>query len=462
MRSRLLCAGFVVVAVSPLAAQSSPSLERLAFLSGCWQGPFNGPLGAGTVEERFTSPSANIMLGTKRYLVAGRTTEYEFSLIERDSLGVALIPFPNGERAPQPLRLRLAGDTASFEGPERDGPKRVRYYRAADGALVRRMDSGAADPTPREWRMTPVTCAPGIAAPSVAAQMPGAAGPDRSGRVMLYFTETLNGLWLGLAVPAMLGADGPSAYGLGLLLGPSLGILAAKVINDARPVSAGQATAITWGAWWGWWTALGLTSLSDNSGDRTFWRNTTIGVVGGTALGLAFASRPITAGDASLVAHASAWGTWYGLTVAALADADDAWPYVLVGGNAALLAAAFASKHVEVSSGRVWITTAAGIVGLVAGLGLDLIVTPDGDNATILIPAATSLAGLAVGLAATRNLERPRVGLEPAPGPALLGVREGRLRLGVPSPVPALVPRQDAGRYRLVPGMRLTLFELRH
>jgi hypothetical protein len=260
----------------------------------------------------------------------------------------------------------------------------------------------------------------------------------------------------------MLGADGPSAYGLGLLLGPPTGILFAKLVNDARPVSIGQATAITWGGWWGWWTALGVTSLNDYADDKTFWRNTTIGVVGGTAAGLLLARRPISAGDASLVAHASAWGTWYGLTVAALADADDAWPYVLAGGNAALLTAAFATKGVEVSSGRVWIASAAGIAGLVAGLGIDLITGTD-DNTAIIVPAATSFAGLAIGLAATRNMDRTPVGLGgSAPAPALLGVHEGRLQLGFPAPTPALVPRNDGARYRLVPGMRFTLFELRH
>jgi len=464
MRSRMLGICLLATTAAPLAAQTSPSLERLAFMSGCWAGPYTSQRGTGTIEERYTRPSANTVLGTTRYDVGGRTTDYEFNLIRLDSTGIALIPFPNGERSPHAFRLRLAGDTAYFEAPEHDYPKRVSYRRAADGSLVARIDSGAADADPREWRMSPVACNPPLTvagAPVGGSEPMAAAGPDRSGRVMLYFTQTLNGLYLGLAVPAMFGSESEAAYGLGLLLGPATGILFAKALNDARPVSVGQATAITWGGWWGWWTALGLTSLNNGAADETYWRNTTLGLIGGTVTGLVFAQRPITAGDASLVAHASAWGIWYGGTVAVLADADDAWPYVLIGGNAALLTALAATRSVNVSSGRVWISTAAGIAGLVAGFGIDLIAKAE-DKTAILIPAATSFAGLAIGLSATRNMDRTRVGLRPAPAPALLGMREGSLHFGLPAPTPALVPRNDGGRYRMVPGMRLTLFELRH
>lgn len=260
----------------------------------------------------------------------------------------------------------------------------------------------------------------------------------------------------------MFGADGPTAYGLGLLLGAPTGILFAKSVNDARPVSVGQATAISWGGWWGWWTALGVSGMTDADADTEVWRNMTIGMVGGTAVGLVLARRPITAGDASLVAHASFWGTWYGAAVGLLADTDDGWPYLVVGGNAALLVAAIATKNVEVSSGRVWVSTAAGFAGLIAGLGIDLIAQTE-DKTAILIPTVTSLVGLSIGLSATKNMDVTRVGLGgPAPAPALLGLREGRLQLGLPTPTPALVPRNDGARYRLVPGMRFTLFEMRH
>ncbi len=59
----LLCTG--LSAAAPASAQHT-DLSGLSFLTGCWAGPFAG--GAGTMEEFYTSPSSNLMLGTTRYM----------------------------------------------------------------------------------------------------------------------------------------------------------------------------------------------------------------------------------------------------------------------------------------------------------------------------------------------------------------------------------------------------------
>jgi hypothetical protein len=376
-----------------------------------------------------------------------------------------MTPFPRGNRSPDGFRLtQLGADTAVFEAPEHDYPKRIVYARSAAG-LTARIDGGAEDTVPRIWPMTPVACTarPGAlaAAPETGPKPP--VGSERNGRVLLYVTQTLNGLWLGLAVPAMFNADDPTSYGLGLLLGAPTGILFARAVDTSQPVSLGRATAINWGGWWGWWNGLGIYAMADNTDETDFFRNTTIGLVGGTAVGLVLARRPIAAGDASLVAHASVWGTWFGAVAAVLTDADDGWPWVLGAGNAALLGAALATPKVDVSAGRVWVSTAVGIAGLVAGLGIDLIVQTDDDKTAILIPAITSGIGLATGMVLSRGLDRREArGPELLPEPTLLGVRDGRARLGLPFPQPAMVPRDDGRTRRWVPGMRLTLFEWTH
>ena len=142
---------------------------------------------------------------------------------------------------------------------------------------------------------------------------------------------------------------------------------------------------------------------------------------------------------------------------------DDALPYMLVGGNAALLAGMAASKGVNMSSGRVWVVTAGGIAGLVAGLGIDLLAQVDDDQTAIIIPAITSFAGLATGMSLTRNFDQQRVGWLEGGSGALLALRGGRVALGLPQPQPALVPREERdGSRRWVPGVRLTLLDLRH
>ena len=449
-----------------LAAQgSAPPITRLAFLTGCWQGPAGA---ASAMEERFTTPTANVMLGTSRTIEAGRTTSWEFLLIEADSTGVALTPFPRGERSKDVFRLTRLEDTlAVFEAPEHDYPKRIVYHRAADGALVMRIDGGAADPGPAEWRLTAVACGP---APQLAGLPPGVArgairGPDRSGRVQLFVCETLHGLWLGVAVPAMFGADSPAPYGLGLLLGAPAGILFAKTLSDARPISSGQARAILWGGEWGWWQAVGWASaLSNDLSGRAFFGSTVAGLVGGTAIGLAISAHPVSAGDASLVTHSATWGTWISVASGALADldGDTELELALIGGDAAMLAAAAATKHVEMSSGRVWLVTASGIAGVFAGFGIDLLIQPEG-RGWLAVPLATSIAGLAAGLVATRHFDEGRLADAGAmPGGALVSVRDGRLSFDLPTPQPALVPRDERGVRRWAPGVRVTIFQMRH
>ena len=61
---------------------------------------------------------------------------------------------------------------------------------------------------------------------------------------------TLYGSWLGIAVPAAFGAEGPEAYGAGLLIGGPGGLVGSRAMQRARPMSEGQARAISWGGIW--------------------------------------------------------------------------------------------------------------------------------------------------------------------------------------------------------------------
>ena len=442
---------------APLAAQQ-PSLSRLGFLNGCWEAPVTEQGRPGILEERYTTPTANNMLGTTRFVVNGNTIRFAFTVIRSDSNGVFLASFPGGVRAPDELRLtRAQGDSAVFEGLS----NRLLYHRSPDGRLTIEAGAGPGDVNRRTLSLATTSCAP---SQPMAAQ-PGTApqGPDRSGRVLLYVTQTLNGLYLGFAIPAAAGAEGAGTYGLGLIAGPAVGLLFAKALNDAGPVSLGQATAITWGGWWGLWNGIALTEvLDDNADTEDFLGHSVVGLIAGTTAGMLLARRPIQAGDASLAAHASVWGSWYGAVASVLVD-DDALPYMLVGGNAALLSAMAGSKGVNMSAGRVWVVTAAGIAGLVAGLGLDLLAQVDDEKTAIIIPAITSFAGLATGMTLTRDFDRQRMGALEGGSGALLAMRGGRLELGLPQPQPALVPREERdGRRRWVPGVRLTLLDLRH
>ena len=137
----------------PGAAQA-PSLGNLAFMAGCW----NGDAGRGRVlEEHWTAPTANVMLGTTRWIAGDRTVSWEFSSVEADSTGITMTPHPRGQ-APVPFRMvRLGSDTAVFENPAHDFPQRIIYRRVAD-TLVARIEADTPQARGVEWRMGRAAC----------------------------------------------------------------------------------------------------------------------------------------------------------------------------------------------------------------------------------------------------------------------------------------------------------------
>lgn len=137
------------------AAQARP-LAALAFMAGCWRGDAGVDK---TMEENWTAANSDVMLATTRYLDdnTGRTRGWEFSRIVVDSVGIALLPAPDGN---QRGRFRLAASTAGearFEDPAHDFPKRI-LYRAAGRQLLVRIDGGEGDRRAQEWRLERVAC----------------------------------------------------------------------------------------------------------------------------------------------------------------------------------------------------------------------------------------------------------------------------------------------------------------
>lgn len=153
IRGVLLVALPVVVLATPepLGAQATrAALDTLAFMSGTW---CSEPDAGGTVlEEHYTTPSRNLILGVSRFLRTGETLSYEWSRIERRDGTVVLTPSPSGQ-APVPFTLtEVAPGHAVFENPEHDFPVRIIYRRTETG-LTARIEGR--DGSGREWGMAP-------------------------------------------------------------------------------------------------------------------------------------------------------------------------------------------------------------------------------------------------------------------------------------------------------------------
>ena len=304
---------------------------------------------------------------------------------------------------------------------------------------------------------------------------------SQSSRVELQVWSTLYGLWLGVAVPGALGASGSEPYGLGLLLGGPGGFLAGRALANSRPMSEGQVRAITFGGSWGTWQGFGWARVLDigerevcdfgfcyteEAGSRTVFSSLVVGGLAGIATGSVLSRRPISPGTATTVSFGALWGTWFGVAGSVLGNLEgDAFlATTLLGGNAGLLAAALMAPQWDLTRDRARLISIAGVIGGLAGGGLDLLIQPDNEKVAIGIPLATSIAGLAMGAVLTRD--RPsEEDLFRGSGPtgaaenSLLHYANGRVGLGMPAPLPVLIPVEGPRGAGWKPGLGMTLFQ---
>jgi hypothetical protein len=123
--------------VGTTGAQSPPeSIDRLAWLSGCWA----QTSADGLTEEHWMKPSGGTMLGMSRTIRGGRTTEFEFLQIKEISGKLAYVAKPSGQaEATFPLKSMTEAEIV-FENPAHDFPQRVVYRKGADGSVTARIE----------------------------------------------------------------------------------------------------------------------------------------------------------------------------------------------------------------------------------------------------------------------------------------------------------------------------------
>jgi hypothetical protein len=287
---------------------------------------------------------------------------------------------------------------------------------------------------------------------------------EQSGRTELLVFGTAYGLFLGAAIPAALESNDPAAYGIGLILGGPTGFLASRMYAGSRSLTEGQARAITFGGTWGMWQGFGWSQVLDlgeneycdefggcYSSDQeaqAIFTSMIVGSLTGIGVGTALSQKNITDGTATTVSFGSLWGSWYGGGIAAMLDIqdDDLLRAILVGGNLGIVGAALGAPKWNFSPQRARLISISGVAGLLGGLGLLMIIQPDGNDA-IAVPLATSTLGLGLGAHWTRNMEPDRLGF-------LRG-------LEAPSVQPRIIERVRNGRLERVPAIGVTLIQAR-
>jgi hypothetical protein len=314
--------------------------------------------------------------------------------------------------------------------------------------------------------------------------MRGAPRPERPGRTELMVWSATYGAWVGVAVPLLLDAAEPEAIGLGLLLGTPAGFMAGRAYANQAMLTEGQARAMTFGGTWGtyqgfgWGEALRIGDRVDEEclrwqgphADPDWCRQAhgptrvAIGLLGGLAgigTGALLARRPRSAGTAAAVSTSALWGTWFGWGAGFLGGMDDRplLTTTLLAGNAALLAAGVIAPEWDVSESRVRLVSVGGLIGGLTGLGIALIVQPEG-RAWAAIPLVTSAVGLGMAVQFTRDWDetagqrRGDAGAAGAGG-ALVNLEGGRWSLDLPNAAMMLERSDDGVR----PAVRVPLLK---
>jgi PEGA domain len=155
-------------------------------------------------------------------------------------------------------------------------------------------------------------------------------------------------------------------------------------------------------------------------------------LVGGVTLatgtaGLLFASLTVTrfdldAGDAALINSGAMWGTGSAALFWASFDTDDEVlePMILAGLNLGVVAGAVLGRGAEVTRGRVALIDLSGLGGTVGGFALGQAIDTNNERR-----AHFALVGMATGLIAgtwlTRNLDAPKVNIQPGVSPSASG-----------------------------------------
>jgi hypothetical protein len=130
----VLCS--VVLSATAAFAQGR-ELSAFNWLAGKWAS-IDGPR---SVEEQWTAPTANMMVGMSRTVRDGRTTAFEFLRIEKRGADVFYVPQPGGK---PPVAFKLVSDADGrfvFENlTGEDRVSRIEYRRDGEDALYARIE----------------------------------------------------------------------------------------------------------------------------------------------------------------------------------------------------------------------------------------------------------------------------------------------------------------------------------
>lgn len=126
---------------APGARPAPATIDDVAWIAGAWSSE-----GSSTTQERWLEPAGGAMLGTSRTIAGGRMVAFEFlRIVERDG-SLVYVAQPGGNPPTAFVLTALDGQVATFENPEHDYPKLIRYTRTGDALVAEISDANGARP----------------------------------------------------------------------------------------------------------------------------------------------------------------------------------------------------------------------------------------------------------------------------------------------------------------------------
>ena len=160
---RVILLALLLAGSAAATAQSHRSAQAkigdLGFMAGCWRGP---SAGGAVIDEYYTTPADNMLLGVSRYTKAGRVVSFEFTTItaQGDS-DLVLTARPSGQEPADCHLSRLESGHAVWTNPQHDFPQVITYRRLGADSLAARIEGpGASGARSMEWKMKRVRCDP--------------------------------------------------------------------------------------------------------------------------------------------------------------------------------------------------------------------------------------------------------------------------------------------------------------
>jgi len=114
----------LLVSAAAGATAQAPDLNQLSWMAGAWSGTQERT----QMEEHWTAPLANSMLGMHRDVTADKTVSFEFLRIEKRPGGIVYVAQPRGNPPTDFAMVEMSGQRVVFENKAHDFPQRIIYW----------------------------------------------------------------------------------------------------------------------------------------------------------------------------------------------------------------------------------------------------------------------------------------------------------------------------------------------